>query len=236
MAAGWTQEKITRLLDWAYDTAISGPPPFDSAEDLATSYMEDDAPTVDQVNSLIRFQVTKAATTGFLSGLGGLITLPITVPANVAVVIVVQLRMIAAIAAMGGYDVRDDRVKTLAYACLAGNGAKEIVREAGIRLGEKLALSAIRQIPGTVLTKINQAVGFRLLTKFGQKGVVNLGKAIPLVGGVIGGTVEAISTNTVGNVARDIFTTTGRDEGSPAAPPRSNVCPGVAETSVRHEQ
>ena len=236
MAGRWTQEKITGLLDWAYDTAISGPPPFDSAEDLAASYMQDDAPVVDQVNSLIRFQVTKAATSGFLSGLGGLITLPITVPANVGVVIVVQLRMIAAIAIMGGHDVRDDQVKALVYACLVGNGAKEIVREAGIKIGEKLALSGIRRIPGAVLTKINQAVGFRLLTKFGEKGVVNFGKAIPLVGGVIGGTVEAISTNAVGNVARDIFTATDPDQGPPATPPRSNVLPSVADTSVRHEQ
>ena len=30
---------------------------------------------------------------------------------------------------------------------------------------------------------MNKAVGFRLLTKFGQTGLVNLGKAIPLVGG-----------------------------------------------------
>ena len=97
--------------------------PFDSAEDLADAYMEDDAPLVDQVNSLIRWQVTKAATSGFLSGLGGLITLPIAIPANVGVVVVVQLRMIAAIAFMGGYDVKNDRVKTFAYACLAAGTA-----------------------------------------------------------------------------------------------------------------
>ena len=76
--------------------------------------------------------------------------------------------MIAAIALMGGYDVKNDRVKMFAYACLAGNGAKEIVRKAGVKFDEKLALSGISRIPGAVLTKINQAVGFRLLTKFGE--------------------------------------------------------------------
>ena len=236
MAESWTEEKITRLLDWAYDTAMSGPPQFDSAKDLADAYMEDDAPLVDQVNSLIRWQVTKAATSGFLSGLGGLITLPIAVPANVGVVVVVQLRMIAAIAVMGGYDVKNDRVKTFAYACLAGNGAKEILRKAGVKFGEKLALSSISRIPGAVLTKINQAVGFRLLTKFGEKGVVNLGKAIPLVGGVIGGTIEAVSTNSVGNVAREIFIETDPDASSAAARARSSGLPASRDTSVRTVQ
>ena len=55
------------------------------------------------------------------------------------------------------------------------------------------------------LADINKRVGFRLLTKFGTKGAINLGKAIPLVGGLIGGTVDGLSTNIVGNTARDLF-------------------------------
>ena len=45
-----------------------------------------------------------------------------------------------------------------------------------------------------------------MVTKFGQKGVINLGKCIPLVGGVIGGTVDAVGTLTIGKTAKKIFT------------------------------
>lgn len=48
-------------------------------------------------------------------------------------------------------------------------------------------------------------MGFRLLTKCGKKGVSNLGMPVPLVGAVIGATFEAVSTNAVGNIARDAF-------------------------------
>ena len=48
-------------------------------------------------------------------------------------------------------------------------------------------------------------VGFRLVTKFGTKGLINLGKAVPLVGGLIGGVMDLASTNIMGNVARDTF-------------------------------
>ena len=130
MAKNWTEEQVTRLLDWAYDTAISVPPPFDSAEDLANDYSRGAGSLVDDVNSLIRWQNTKAATSGFLSGLGGLITLPIAIPVNFGAVLVIHVRMIAAIAIMGGYDVKDDRVKTLAYVSLVGNSTKEILRSA----------------------------------------------------------------------------------------------------------
>ena len=38
-----------------------------------------------------------------------------------------------------------------------------------------------------------------------KKGLVNLGKALPLVGSLVGGVFDGISTNTIGNVARDTF-------------------------------
>ena len=72
-------------------------------------------------------------------------------------------------------------------------------------LGEKVPVSALKKIPGTLFVKINQAVGFRLLTKFGEKGVLNIVKGIPLLGGIIGATFDILSTNTVGNIARDLF-------------------------------
>ena len=140
-----------------------------------------------------------------MTGLGGLFTLPVTVPTNISIVLAVQVRMIAAIAIMGGHDVNDDRVKTMAFACLAGDAAKEALRRAGIRIGQKLTIRAINSITRESLVAINRAVGFRLLTKFGEKGVINLGKFVPVVGGLVGATFEAVSTNLVGNVARNTF-------------------------------
>ena len=180
-------------------------PGVDSARDLARDYKKTGAKPVDQVNSLIRWQNTKAATSGFVTGLGGLVTLPVAVPAHITWVLFVQVRMIAAIAIMGGHDVNDDRVKTLGYACLAGNAAKQVLRRFGIRIGEKLAVRVINSVTRETLVAVNRAVGFRLLTKFGEKGVINLGKAVPVVGGVVAASIEVVSTNTIGNVARGIF-------------------------------
>lgn len=158
-------------------------------------------------NSLIRWQNTKAGTSGFLTGLGGIITMPVTIPANIASVMYVQIRMIAAIAHIGGHDIKDDRVKTLVYACLTGNAAKDIIKDAGIVIGTKITTNAIKSISGKTLIEINKKVGFRLFTKFGEKGVINLGKAVPLVGGIIGGSMDSIATNTIGNIARGTFIT-----------------------------
>ena len=150
-------------------------------------------------------KASKAGTSGFLTGLPGLLAMPVTIPASISSVLYVQIRMIAAIAHIGGHDLKDDRVKSLVYVCLAGNAAREILKDIGIVIGTKLTTNAIRNISGKTIVAINQKVGFRLLTKFGERGAVNLGKAVPLIGGVVGGTVDSVTTNTIGNIARDTF-------------------------------
>lgn len=196
---------IQQALDWAYEKAVNGVPGLDSAEEIAKSYMKDGGDPKDQVNSLIRWQIAKCATSGFITGLGGLVTLPVSIPANISSVLYVQIRMIAAIAHIGGQDIRDDKVRTLVFSCLCGSAATDVLKDIGIQIGTKLSQAALKRLSGEIIKSINRAVGFRLLTKFGQTGVINLGKAIPVVGGIIGGSIDAISTNTIGDVARDMF-------------------------------
>lgn len=88
---------------------------------------------------------------------------------------------------------------------MCGNSAKDIAKQAGIKIGNKLTENMIKKIPGAVLTKINQKVGFRLVTKFGQKGVINLGKMIPVAGGIIGGGFDIGSTKVIADVAKKTF-------------------------------
>lgn len=206
MAEKLSEGKIMQALNWAYDKALDGSiPGIDSAYEMAENYLKGEGDLTEKVNSLIRWQNTKSVTTGFVSGLGGIITMPVAIPASIATVIYVQIRMITAIAIMGGYDVKDDRVKALVYTCLAGNAAKDILKGTGIVIGSKMSTQLIKSISKETIFAINKLVGFRLLTKFGEKGAINLGKMIPLVGGVIGGAFDGISTNVVGNVARKTF-------------------------------
>ena len=87
-----------------------------------------------------------------------------------------------------------------------GESISSVVKEAGIKTTEKIVLKKIMPlITGKMLTKINRAVGFRLITRFGSKGIVNLGKGIPLLGALVGAVIDGVSTNIVGNVAIKTF-------------------------------
>lgn len=188
-----------------YEKALTGLPGTGTAIELGDSYLKQEGTLRRQVDTLIRMQNIKAGSSGFLTGLGGIITLPVTFPANLVSVLYIQIRMVAAIAYMGGFDLRDDRVKTLVYLCLAGNAAKDILQEAGILLGKNLTSRLIGNISAKTIQAINQKVGITLLSKSGGKGIINPVKAVPLAGGLIGGAFDAALTNVIGNTARGIF-------------------------------
>ena len=94
---------------------------------------------------MINNQVAKCTTSGFLTGLGGLIILPIAIPANISSVLYVQMRMIAGIAYMAGYDLKSDQVQTLVYACLAGVSVNQIVKKLVLKLEKKLLIKLLKK-------------------------------------------------------------------------------------------
>lgn len=200
------QEGVMRLLDKLYEQATQGiamvSPPI---EETAGDYLRKNPDIDTAAKKFINYQIAKCTTSGFLAGLGGIITLPVTIPANVSSVLYVQMRMIAGLAYMGGYDTDSDQVQTLVYACFAGISVDQVLKQAGIKFGNKFAMAMVKKIPGEVLAKINQRVGFRFITKFGTKGIINLGKAVPAVGGVIGGGFDFIETKAIANRAYGLF-------------------------------
>lgn len=201
-----TQEEIMQILDKLYNKAIDGIPKVSiPINELADDYLEKNNGVETAAKSFINYQIAKCTTSGFLTGLGGIITLPVSIPTNISSVLYVQMRMIACLAYMGGYDTNSDQVQTLVYACLAGISVDSIIKNVGIQFGTKLSMAMVKKIPGSVLTKINQKVGFRFLTKFGSKGVVNIGKAIPVVGGVISGGFDFVETKIIANRAYKMF-------------------------------
>ena len=200
-----TESKMMQVLEWGYEKAIQGLPGMESAEELANRYLEKYDTVDEAIDTFINWQCAKCATSGFITGLGGLLTLPVAIPANISSVIFVQIRMIATIAKMRGYNLKDDQVKTLVFVALTGQAATDILKQAGITIGSKVGINLIKKMPMKVIYQINKKVGFRLVTKFGQKGIINLGKLVPIVGGVIGGTVDTVGTLTVGKTAKKLF-------------------------------
>ncbi|WP_176013932.1 EcsC family protein [Victivallis sp. Marseille-Q1083] len=201
------ESKALQVANWLTEKAVGGVGPLSSAEDLALEYLNDSnyEDNDKRVDSLINWETSKNFSTGFITGLGGFATLPVAIPASLGASWVLQARMAAAIARIYGHDLNEERVKTLILCVIIGQDIKEVCKQAGIKIGTKLTYVAIRKLPSEVLKRINQAVGFRLITKAGEKGIINLTKLVPVVGGVVGGTFDAVTCRITAKAAREAF-------------------------------
>ena len=152
------QKDIMTLLDTCYDKCLNGIPKVSQSVDkLANDYLEKYVTKDEACKAMLKNQVIKCTTSGFITGFGGLITMPVTLPANITSVIYVQMRMIACTAYLAGYDLDSDQTQTFIYACLAGITINGFLKQAGIKIGMKASNKLIGRIPGKALIAINKS-------------------------------------------------------------------------------
>ena len=98
------------------------------------------------------------------------------------------------VAKLRGHDVRDNVTQSMIVASLLGEGFSEAMKAVSGKLAakgsEKAGKVALKRLPNEVLKNINKQLwpllGRRLLTKGGAKGLLSLGKLVPLVGSAVG--------------------------------------------------
>jgi len=166
-----------------------------------TSFADDDA----RAKALIRSHTLMNFGTGFVTGLGGLVTLPVAIPAAMTASWAIHTRLSGAIATLHGHDIDDDRVQAFVMLTLLGDSGKTVLRNAGITFANRIALRSVESIPARLIAEINKRVGMRLIARAGERGVVNLTKAVPVAGGFVGGGVDALYCNAVGRRAHAVF-------------------------------
>ena len=132
--------------------------------------------------------VRLAGTNGFVTGLGGIAALPVTLPVGVGGYYLLGARLAAAAAHLRGEELHSEHVRSAVLITLLGSAGTEVLKEAGVKIGTKGLAAALKRVPGRIFIEINKKVGFRLVTKGETTGVINMGKLIPLAGGPIGAT------------------------------------------------
>jgi uncharacterized protein (DUF697 family) len=202
-----TDASATRLVKYLLEKGLGGAGPLSSARDLADEYLIDQGYATDdqRVDRLVKWEMSKNFTTGFVTGLGGVITLSIGIPSALVASWLIQARMAGAIARIYGHDLSEERVRTMILLSLAGDVAKDAMKDLGIDLGGKLPHQGMKLVPGRALVEINKRIGFKLLTRAGSRGVAQFPKVIPVVGGVVGGAFDAVVCRMVGRTAKALF-------------------------------
>lgn len=189
------------FLNSIYDSAING-----KAVELANEYIDRYGRTEEAIDRLVANQRRKCTATGFVTGLGGMMTLPVALPADLYSSLTIQMNMIVAIAVIRGYDVNSDQVRTLVFLCIIGNSIGDVLKQAGIKMAANYtAKTIIPKLTQAVSQKIVAKVGSKLLVKASAKGASSAVKMIPVLGGVIGGAYNYAEVSTYANIARQRF-------------------------------
>ncbi|NHN56050.1 EcsC family protein [Calidifontibacter sp. DB0510] len=188
------------------DVGIGGKAGFDPAEKVARDALAKHNGNADKaIEEVIGDHRKMVAANGFLTGLGGFVTMVVALPANVAGFYVAATRMVAAVAAIRGYDLRDPKLRSAVLLTLVGADADDVLRKAGVVATGRLASMATQQLPAPVLMVVNKAVGFRLIGQLGEKFATRLGKAIPLAGGFIGAGLDVYLLRKIADNAKTQF-------------------------------
>lgn len=205
ISATTAQDLVKALVDKILTVGLEGAGPIKGAEQVAAEHLATHGDVEAAIDCLIKTHTRLVAATGFASGVGGIAVMAATIPADISALYVAAGRCAGAIAVLRGYDVHSEEVRSVVMLTLIGSAGAGIASEAGAQLGTKAAFSALQRLPGRVLIEINKKVGFRLATKFGTKGVVNLSKAVPLVGGGVSAGINAVTLRSVGEYAKRNF-------------------------------
>jgi EcsC protein family len=182
---------IGRVVQMLMDAGLDGRGPLRPATSIADAALRRTSDHEEAVERIVRLHVAGGVVGGFVTGLGGFITMPVAVPVNVAEFYLQATRMVGAIATVRGYDVRDPHVRTAVLLTLVGSRAEEVLARAGMSPGGgAITRLALGNLPPAVLMVVNKAVAFRLMRGVFERVLSRFGRVVPFVGGVIGAVVD----------------------------------------------
>lgn len=198
---------IDRLVEMLVDTGLDGRGPLSSARELAEeALLKVDGDQEQAIARLARATTVKGGIGGFVTGLGGFVTMPVSLPLNVAEFYIQAVRMVGGIATLRGYDIDEPRVRTAVLLTLVGSDSEEVLKKAGMATaGSRLTSYALKGMPPAALMIVNKAVGFRLMRGVSEKLLSRLGRGIPVAGGLVGGGIDAFMMKKIADHAMKEF-------------------------------
>ncbi|MGW1343861.1 EcsC family protein [Kribbella sp. NPDC002412] len=178
------------------EIAIDGYQRFPGAEQIADAKLSRSGGDAQfAIDAVIDQHIRLAGFQGFVTSIGGLVTLPVALPANLTGLAIVQARMVAAIAHLRGYDLDDPRVRTAVITCMLGeDGVLDRLKKASLPTSPLAIATAPvfdpeldRQVAGEVVAELIARIS-------GKRMALTVTRRIPLLGGAVGAGVDGFAT------------------------------------------
>jgi hypothetical protein len=193
----------SNFLRQAFDRAVDGTGPLRGAAEAADLRLADhDGNQGRAIASLVDAHVKLAGIQGFVTNLGGALTMSVTVPANISGLALLQAHMIGGIAHLRGYDLADPRVRNAVLACMLGEDSIHALVKKGKLPSSPMAIATAPSYDPTLDDRIATQVAGELIARAaGKRTLAALGRKMPLVGGGVGAVTDGYATYQVGRYA-----------------------------------
>ncbi len=195
LAAGFVRQ--------AFERAVDGMGPLPGAAKAADERLgECDGDVEKAIGKLIESHARLAGAQGFLTNLGGLVTMAMTVPASISGQALLQCHLVAGIAHLRGYSLSDPRVRNAVLACVLGDDAvKSLVKQHRLP-GPPMVIATAPQHDPELDQRIATEVATELITQVaGKRTVAVVGRRVPVIGGGVGALTDGYHTYRVGRYA-----------------------------------
>jgi hypothetical protein len=203
---GAASQAINKVVTMLLDVGLDGRGPIRSAAQVASAAKKEHGSRDEAINAIARGTMLRGGIGGFVTGLGGFVTMPIALPANVLEFYVQATRMVGAIAILRGYDIKEPRIRTAVLLTLVGSKSEDVLKKAGMATGGgRVAAIALRNVPPAALMVVNKAIGFRVLRGVGTKVFGRFGRGVPIAGGLVGGGIDAYMMKKIADHAMQEF-------------------------------
>ena len=181
------------------ERAIDGVGPVGSAAKAADAQLRRAGGNVDDaISALISSHIRMAGAQGFVTNVGGLITVSVALPANIAAVALLQCHLAAGIVHLRGYSLGQPEIRDVILVCLLDADARKAMsRATGLEVTPTALLTGDH--PPELVRRIARAVTAQILTAAGGKRLASFAaRRIPVLGGAVGGVGDAWSTRRIG--------------------------------------
>ncbi|QCW49251.1 hypothetical protein FE634_00360 [Nocardioides dongxiaopingii] len=182
--------------------AVEGVGPLASAAEVAAKQLAEHGDVEKAVDAVVDTHVRLAGASGFVTNLGGLVTMTVTVPANLTGIALIQCRMVAAVAHLRGYDLDDPRVRNAVLVTVLGEDTvNDLVRSNKIP-APPMALATAPVHDPALDPVVSGEVARDLVARVtGRRLASTVGRRVPGLGGVIGMGSDGWATHKIGSYA-----------------------------------
>ena len=172
----------TTFVREALHRAISGVGPLPPAAKAAEAQLKEQKGNRERaVHEVIENHVRYAGAQGFVTNIGGIVTMALTIPANVSGLALIQCRMIAGIAHLRGYDLDDPRVRNAILTCLLGEDTVNAMIKKKKLPAPPMALATAPVNDPELDRLLSAEVASELITKVaGKRIAVTVGRRVPI--------------------------------------------------------